>query len=47
LDLLDASSPLPLYHQLAKELFAQIQGEALGCVMPAEHGSKATPLAAS
>jgi GntR family transcriptional regulator len=36
---LDAGSPLPLYHQLAEELFAQIQAGTLtpGHKLPSEH----------
>lgn len=37
--MLDAASPLPLYHQLAEDLFAQIQAGALtpGHKLPSEH----------
>ena len=39
LDVLDASSPLPLYHQLAEELLAQIRSGRLGAgqKLPSEH----------
>src|SRR5215510_13494438 len=37
--MLDAASPLPLYHQLAEDLFAQIRGSSLGAgeKLPSEH----------